>query len=332
MTTSLLTIHGGALLVVLGLFLSVARSGSGATAYPSIPERLRLRLLVAGGLLVGPVGVSGVLLARAVPDGVAGLLGTRHGRLLLVQAALLVAALGMLAPLVRSASRLPPRGVRWALATAIALCLGMTLLAAGLAALPSSAAETVVWPFAFRLAPGVMWRFPSVRDRVFVGAEILVGGLLAFLMAYRVKGWRPLLLAAGVACSVIGLYQALSAMAIDAYPTTYARPAVEPTPESVGRGRDLFLTHCAPCHGPSGRGDGPAAAGLLQQPADLTAAHTADHTPGDIFWWVSHGLGLAMPAFADRLSTQERWHVVNFVLTLSGGSRRSSGSVSGTGR
>ena len=82
------------------------------------------------------------------------------------------------------------------------------------------------------------------------------------------------------------------------------------------RGRDLFVTHCAVCHGAGGRGDGPAAAGLLQRPADLTASHTADHTPGDIFWWVTHGLGLAMPAFGERLSVEERWDLVNFVRTL----------------
>lgn len=35
-------------------------------------------------------------------------------------------------------------------------------------------------------------------------------------------------------------------------------------------GRGLFLTHCASCHGVAGRGDGPAAEGLLRRPADLT--------------------------------------------------------------
>jgi putative copper resistance protein D len=324
MTTLALAIHGGALALVLGLLLSVARGLSGPTAERLTPERCRRRLLVAGALLVGPVAVSGLLAACALPYGMPGLVATRHGRLVLVQGALLAAALGLLATLRRAMSRRDLGDLRRLLALEVVIALGMTLLAAMLAALAWSPAEAVVWPFGFRLAPGVMWRFPSVRHQAFVGAEILAGGFLALFMAYRMAGWRPLLLAAGVTCSVIGVYQALSAMTIDAYPTTYARPAVEPTPESVGRGRDLFLAHCAACHGASGRGDGPAGAGLLQQPADLTAAHTADHTPGDIFWWVSRGLGLAMPAFADRLSPEERWHVVNFVRALSGdpGARR----------
>ena len=35
-------------------------------------------------------------------------------------------------------------------------------------------------------------------------------------------------------------------------------------------GGEDFETFCAACHGTSGRGDGPAAAGLDRQPADLT--------------------------------------------------------------
>jgi mono/diheme cytochrome c family protein len=35
-------------------------------------------------------------------------------------------------------------------------------------------------------------------------------------------------------------------------------------------GKALFATYCAACHGETGRGDGPAAAGLPARPADLT--------------------------------------------------------------
>jgi mono/diheme cytochrome c family protein len=36
------------------------------------------------------------------------------------------------------------------------------------------------------------------------------------------------------------------------------------------KGRDLFMAHCASCHGASGRGDGPAADSLRRRPTDLT--------------------------------------------------------------
>jgi mono/diheme cytochrome c family protein len=36
------------------------------------------------------------------------------------------------------------------------------------------------------------------------------------------------------------------------------------------RGPDLFRAHCAACHGPEGKGNGPAGAALKTKPADLT--------------------------------------------------------------
>jgi mono/diheme cytochrome c family protein len=36
------------------------------------------------------------------------------------------------------------------------------------------------------------------------------------------------------------------------------------------RGPDLFRAHCAACHGPEGKGNGPVGASLKTKPADLT--------------------------------------------------------------
>lgn len=36
------------------------------------------------------------------------------------------------------------------------------------------------------------------------------------------------------------------------------------------RGPDLYRAHCAACHGPEGKGNGPAAVALKTKPADLT--------------------------------------------------------------
>lgn len=46
-----------------------------------------------------------------------------------------------------------------------------------------------------------------------------------------------------------------------------AQPALAENPD---RGRDLFLDHCATCHGTEARGDGPMAPVLSILPADLT--------------------------------------------------------------
>jgi putative copper resistance protein D len=118
-------------------------------------------------------------------------------------------------------------------------------------------------------------------------------------------------------------------MAIDAYPTTYVRPAVPYTAISIARGLAHYRTHCARCHGPAGYGDGPAGAGLPRRPADLTARHAADHTVGDLFWWLGRGIPQSgMPGFADRLGDEDRWDVVNFLRTLAAAEQtRSLGSV-----
>lgn len=63
-----------------------------------------------------------------------------------------------------------------------------------------------------------------------------------------------------------------------------AAPPVEPSPASVQaaapvtreqRGVAVFTTHCATCHGPEGRGDGPTAAALDPAPQDLHLARPA---------------------------------------------------------
>lgn len=90
----------------------------------------------------------------------------------------------------------------------------------------------------------------------------------------------------------------------------------------AARGEELFEQNCAACHGESGRGDGPAAAGLAHKPADLTNNfHTAPGKGDDyLFWRISEGgqvspfreMQSAMPPFK-RLSEEDRWAILTFV-------------------
>ena len=47
-------------------------------------------------------------------------------------------------------------------------------------------------------------------------------------------------------------------------------PALVLAQGNVEKGEGLFAQNCASCHGPAGRGDGPAAAALNPKPRDLT--------------------------------------------------------------
>jgi putative copper resistance protein D len=80
------------------------------------------------------------------------------------------------------------------------------------------------------------------------------------------------------------------------------------------------MQHCTACHGTGGLGDGPLAATLPVPPANLSEPHTALHTAGDMYWWLSHGIPESgMPGFGAVLSEDDRWDLINFMRTFSQG-------------
>jgi mono/diheme cytochrome c family protein len=86
------------------------------------------------------------------------------------------------------------------------------------------------------------------------------------------------------------------------------------TPESVAVGEAIYRDRCLVCHGPSGGGNGPGAAGLDPPVSDFRVHLVAGHSDGRFFHWISEGIpGTAMPAFKGTLSAEQRWHVINFV-------------------
>jgi copper transport protein len=94
---------------------------------------------------------------------------------------------------------------------------------------------------------------------------------------------------------------------------------IPPNTASLAAGEALYRENCLPCHGPEGRGDGPAGLALNPRPVDLTI-HTVPgvHTDGQLFEWITNGYpGSAMPAFRDLLTEEQRWRLVNYIRTLS---------------
>src|SRR5258706_537506 len=134
------------------------------------------------------------------------------------------------------------------------------------------------------------------------------------------RAWRLPLAMVALALLGAGAGLALPPLAIDAYPTTYLRPSVPYQAGAITVGAALYQANCAGCHGPRGAGDGPDGRGLPRSPADLRAPHTAQHTAGDLFWWISHGIaGSGMPGFDSRLGEEQRWELINFLRALSAG-------------
>jgi mono/diheme cytochrome c family protein len=91
--------------------------------------------------------------------------------------------------------------------------------------------------------------------------------------------------------------------------------------DALKRGAELFSRHCTSCHGSLGKGDGPVASYWAELPKDLSDPLRQDRlSDGEIFRQISTGHIVEgkeiMPAFAARLSEQDRWKIVLFVRTL----------------
>ncbi len=110
-------------------------------------------------------------------------------------------------------------------------------------------------------------------------------------------------------------------------PEFYDSPITIPVPpaytaESAELGREIYTQmECNSCHGEIGRTDGSAAPTLLDdaenpiRSADLTKRWTylGGATRTDIYRTFSTGLnGTPMPSYADSLSEEERWYLVDY--------------------
>jgi mono/diheme cytochrome c family protein len=92
--------------------------------------------------------------------------------------------------------------------------------------------------------------------------------------------------------------------------------AVSPIPAtaaSIERGRLIYLANCSSCHGITGSGDGPQAAGMLPAPGAIGST-VASLTDGALHYLVTTGVaGTKMPSFATSLSEIDRWDLVNYL-------------------
>ncbi len=336
-------VWAGALLPLAVLLAAAAReAGADARPYAARAARRFSRwALVAVLVLAG----SGVANAASHVGSVAGLVGTTYGRLLLAKLALLVPILALAAvnrrlhlPRLSGDGATVGRPAMRALARFVALegALALALFAfvAAMSVTPPARHDAPAWPFSLRLTTAVLEGAPGLATRALVGSQVAVLGGVVLLAALRRGAWRLPLAAGAVVLLVAGAALALPPLAIDAYPTTYLRPSVPYHAASITTGEALYRAHCAVCHGPTGAGDGPGGLRLPRPPADLRAPHTAQHTAGDLFWWISHGIPRAdMPAFGARLTEEERWDLINFLRALSSGyAARGLGRAVGTER
>ena len=136
---------------------------------------------------------------------------------------------------------------------------------------------------------------------------------------FSLKGITGLVLGSFVlvSLSTISLSQSKSSAGSDA---KALKNPVKSTPQSIEAGQKVYQTNCKPCHGESGKGDGPVAANLQVKPSDLTAAKLAHgSSDGEIFTNIKDGIGpeMKMKSFKAKIDDQNIWNVVNYIRSLS---------------
>ena len=83
--------------------------------------------------------------------------------------------------------------------------------------------------------------------------------------------------------------------------------------DAAAKGKALFASNCAKCHGPQGKGDGPDA----QNAADLTDEYRTELNPeGVLFYKIWNGHASDMPAFKSKLTKDEVWALVAYLQVL----------------
>jgi putative copper export protein/mono/diheme cytochrome c family protein len=245
------------------------------------------------------------------------LLGTTYGQLLLLKIALVIAMVAVAAvnrlvlmPRLRDAAGASGVLIRLRRNGLIEIALGLAVVGT-LGTTPPAAHTEVQWPFSVRLS-AESFNDPTSRTMALALLTAMVAGTTLILLGVLVQRWRWPMLASGAVLWLLAMPW-LGIFTVKAYPTSFYASPTGFSVQSIATGEALFLQNCSSCHGPDGHGDGPAAKDLQPPPADLTAAHIYAHSDGDLFWWITHGIGNAMPAFGASIGLTGRWNLIDFI-------------------
>jgi putative copper resistance protein D len=328
----LASVWAGGLPAFLTLLFAATGKWSREGADRSGIHTLKRFSVMALPVMIAVVATGIIVADRMVDTSYAALAATSYGwflnaKLALLAVILVIAARARLVwlPLLSQnadAAAAGGRGLRRWVTVEVVLASGLVLAATLLAnTVPAQHAVIEDWPYPFRFSIDATWGELSVMIRAGVGVAlfVLAGGAVVL---GRTKRWETkwrIAIPAGLAACALAV--ALPSFAIQAFPETYRKTPVPFDAISVANGATLFAANCVPCHGPQAKGNGVLAKTFAKKPVDLlTEPHTAMHTAGDFFHWLTHGiLDAGMPAWADKLSEEDRWDVVNFLHAISRG-------------
>jgi mono/diheme cytochrome c family protein len=88
----------------------------------------------------------------------------------------------------------------------------------------------------------------------------------------------------------------------------------------LDKGKALYQTNCATCHGASGVGDGVAGTNLNPRPADIARFSKMPMASDSyLYWTIAEGgapVKSAMPPFKAQLEELEIWQIITYLRNL----------------
>ena len=305
----------GGLLPLLLALIGLPPAEAGSLCLRFSPVALGCVLILAGTGFA-----QGLELIGSLPA----LLGTTYGHIALLKIMLFLLALALAAVnrlwlTDRLAGGAADARRHLTLSLGLETAFGLTIItaAAFMASAVPAAHQVPVWPFSWQLSLTTINEDADFFQQVLTSAGLVIAAFTLMLFALILRRQRLLALAV-LAAMLIWRAPSLSLLTTEAYPTSFQTSPTGFTAASIVHGQRLFAQNCITCHGPSGQGNGTAAAGLRIKPADLTMPHVFAHSDGEMFWWLTHGIddpegGLAMPGFAGVLTDDDRWALIDYV-------------------
>jgi mono/diheme cytochrome c family protein len=171
------------------------------------------------------------------------------------------------------------------------------------------------------LVPGTVWRGQTEDDKLYPpgeagGTASATGGILNEAGRSMTGGHIP---ASELAQEIVP---------VPARPVEYKQPFIIQGPgslvkkfpfpvtrEVVERGQVQFNIYCAPCHGPTGEGDGMIVQRGFPKPPNYHDPRLVTAPVGHFFDVITNGYG-AMFSYASRVSPHDRWAIVAYIRAL----------------
>lgn len=94
-------------------------------------------------------------------------------------------------------------------------------------------------------------------------------------------------------------------------------PVLHADEAQAEQGRVVYERQCVSCHGPQGKGDGPAAPFLSPRPGNLISAATSVKSDAELLAVISNGKPrTSMPAWRETLTEEQRHDVLAYIRSL----------------